>query len=49
LNLYSEKIVWDVAGIPPMPAGQFIQHLIDQAKTFHPKIRTSEKVNGIKK
>ncbi|SEL06778.1 thioredoxin reductase (NADPH) [Carnobacterium iners] len=49
LNLYSEKIVWDAGGIPPMPAGQFIQHLINQAKTFQPTIRTGEKVNGIKK
>ncbi|OJF93909.1 NAD(P)/FAD-dependent oxidoreductase [Alkalibacterium sp. 20] len=49
LNLYSEKIVWDVGGIPPMPAGQVIQHLIDQAKTFQPTIRTGEKIDGITK
>ena len=49
LNLYSEKIVWDVGGIPPMPAGQFIEQLIDQAKTFNPTIRTNERIDGIKK
>ncbi|SFC38638.1 thioredoxin reductase (NADPH) [Alkalibacterium subtropicum] len=49
LNLYSEKIIWDIGGIPPMPAGQVITHLIDQAKTFNPVIRTGETINGIKK
>lgn len=49
LNLYSEKIVWDVGGVPPMPAGQFIQHLVNQAKTFQPTIRIGEKVTSLKK
>ena len=49
VNIYPEKVLWDVGGIPPMQAQQFVENLIDQANTFHPTIYLSTKVEQIKK
>ncbi|MCM3584822.1 NAD(P)/FAD-dependent oxidoreductase [Mesobacillus maritimus] len=49
VNLYPEKVLWDVGGLPPMQAQQFVQNLIDQANTFSPTICLNTKVEQIKK
>lgn len=49
LNLYTEKMIWDVGGLPPLPGGKLVEHLVQQAKTFHPTIKTNEKIVSIDK
>lgn len=49
VNIYPEKVLWDVGGLPPLQAQQFVENLIDQANTFHPTICLSTKVERIKK
>ena len=44
LNVYTEKMVWDIGGVPPSPAGKIIDDLVDQANVFEPTIITGEKV-----
>lgn len=44
LNVYTEKIVWDIGGLPPSPAGKVIDHLVEQAQVFSPTIVTGEQV-----
>ena len=38
VNIYPEKVLWDVGGITIMQAQQFVENLINQANTFHPTI-----------
>lgn len=49
LNLYPEKIIWDMGGLPPTPAGKVIDHLVDQAKVFEPTIELGQQVTNIDK
>lgn len=49
VNIYPEKVLWDVGGQPPMQAQLFIQNLINQANTFAPTICLNSKVEDIKK
>jgi ferredoxin/flavodoxin---NADP+ reductase len=49
VNTYPEKVLWDVGGLPPMQAHQFVQNLINQANTFLPTICLNTKVEQIKK
>lgn len=49
LNVYMEKMVWDVGGQPPLPAAQLIEQLITQAKTFDPTIVLNTKVTQLKR
>lgn len=49
VNIYPEKVLWDVGGLPPLQAQQFVENLINQANTFHPTICLSTKVEQIKK
>lgn len=49
LNLYPEKMIWDVGGLPPLPGGQLVEHLIQQAKTFDPTIEINQKIISIDK
>ncbi len=49
LNVYPEKLVWDVGGVAPTPAHQLVDHLIKQANTFHPTIVLNTKVTSISK
>mgnify|MGYP001271410377 CR=1 FL=1 len=49
VNIYPEKVLWDVGGLPPMQAQQFVQNLIDQANTFSPTICLNTKVEQIQK
>lgn len=47
LNVYMEKMVWDVGGQPPLPAAKLIEQLITQAKTFDPTICLGTKVTRL--
>ncbi|PIC64657.1 thioredoxin reductase [Sporosarcina sp. P13] len=49
LNVYPEKMVWDVGGVVPSPAHQLVEHLVGQAKTFQPEIVLDTKVTSISK
>lgn len=49
LNVYMEKMVWDVGGQPPLPAAQLIDQLVKQATTFHPTICLETKVTKIER
>lgn len=47
MNLYPEKIVWDIGGIAPKPAGSIVKELIQQGLTFNPDVHLNEKVVNI--
>ena len=47
LHIYAEKMIWDVGGHAPITAGQLIDQMIEQAKTFNPSVFVSEKVTEI--
>jgi len=47
INIYPEKLIWDVGGLTPVTGEQLIQQLIQQAKTFDPTIVLGEKVVSI--
>ena len=49
VNIYPEKVLWDVGGQPPMQAQLFIKNLINQANTFAPTICLNTKVEKIEK
>ncbi|MFA9559193.1 NAD(P)/FAD-dependent oxidoreductase [Evansella sp. AB-rgal1] len=49
VNIYPEKVLWDVGGLPPIQAQQFIQNLVNQANTFLPTICLRTKVEEITK
>lgn len=49
LNVYPEKMVWDVGGVVPSPAHQLVEYLVGQAKTFQPEIVLNTKVTSISK
>ncbi|MBM6616628.1 NAD(P)/FAD-dependent oxidoreductase [Bacillus suaedaesalsae] len=49
VNTYPEKVLWDVGGLPPQQAQQFVQNLIQQANTFSPTICLNSKVELISK
>src|SRR5699024_2394459 len=41
LNIDPEKIIWDIGGIPPAPASDIKNNMVEQAKTFNPEIYVS--------
>ncbi|MFD2830594.1 NAD(P)/FAD-dependent oxidoreductase [Corticicoccus populi] len=49
LNLYPEKIVWDIGAVPPAPANSIKMQMIEQAKVFQPDISVSTTCEDIKK
>lgn len=49
LHIYPEKIVWDVGGQPPIPAGKFIDQIVNQALTFAPTVVLKEQVTQVLK
>lgn len=49
VNIFLEKVLWDVGGQPPIVAAKFVESLIEQAKTFEPTICLDEKVERIEK
>ncbi|AWE06200.1 thioredoxin reductase [Lysinibacillus sp. 2017] len=49
VNIYPEKMLWDIGGQPPIQAQYFIKNLIEQAQIFSPTICLNTKVDTIKK
>ncbi len=49
INIFSEKMLWDIGGQPPILAGDFAENLIQQAKTFHPTVCLNSKVQVIRR
>ncbi|QQK78237.1 NAD(P)/FAD-dependent oxidoreductase [Salicibibacter cibarius] len=49
VNVYKEKTIWDVGGLPPTSGSQLISQLIKQALTFHPTIALGEQVVDIRR
>lgn len=49
LNVYTEKMVWDIGALPPTPGGRVIDYLVEQAEVFNPTIVLSQKAIGIDK
>jgi len=47
INVYPEKLIWDVGGLTPVTGEQLIRHLIQQGTTFDPTIVLREKVVSI--
>ena len=49
VNIFLEKMLWDVGGQPPIQAAKFIDNLVQQANTFEPTVCLNEKVENIEK
>ncbi|WP_096439236.1 NAD(P)/FAD-dependent oxidoreductase [Alteribacter populi] len=49
VQLYPEKIIWDVGGLPPTSGEKFMEQLIIQGLTFKPTVKLNTKVTSISK
>jgi Thioredoxin reductase len=49
INVYPEKVIWDVGGLPPTTGEKLIEYLVRQGTAFDPEIVLNEKVTGIDK
>lgn len=49
VNIFLEKMLWDVGGQPPILAETFVKNLIEQAMTFQPTVCLEQKVTMIDK
>ena len=49
INIFSEKMLWDVGGHPPILAGDFVENLKQQAMIFGPTVCLNSKVKVIRK
>lgn len=49
VNVYPEKMIWDIGGLTPVTGERLIEQLIAQGTTFDPTIVLGEKVTSILK
>ena len=49
VNVYPEKMIWDVCGVTPITGEKLIEQLIAQGRTFDPEVVLGEKVTSIAK
>lgn len=49
MQIYPEKVIWDIGAIAPKPCYEVIQDLIQQGLHFNPEVCLEEKVIDIKK
>ena len=49
INVYPEKLVWDIGGLTPCTGEQLIEQLVKQGTTFNPTVVLNEKVVSIDK
>jgi ferredoxin/flavodoxin---NADP+ reductase len=49
MQLYSDKIIWDLGGHPPTLACKLIDQIIQQGLTFNPTLCLNEKITSIEK
>jgi len=47
INVYPEKMIWDVGGLPPVPGEKLMNQLIAQGLTFEPTVILNEKIEAI--
>lgn len=47
IQVYPEKMIWDVGGVPPVPGEKLMEQLVDQALIFEPTVVLNEKIEGI--
>lgn len=47
MNVYPEKIIWDVGGVSPKPTYELINDIIEQGLHFNPEVYLEEKVTDI--
>lgn len=47
VNVYPEKMIWDIGGLTPVTGEQLIQQLTQQGLTFQPEVVLGEKVTSI--
>ncbi len=47
LNVYPEKLIWDVGGVTPITGAKLMEQLIEQGMTFNPEVVLNEKVENI--
>lgn len=49
MQIYPEKIIWDIGGVAPKPCYQIIEDMIEQGLHFNPKVNLNERVTDIRK
>lgn len=49
IQVYPEKMIWDVGGLTPIPGARLMEQLVEQAMTFSPEVVLNEKVDSIVK
>jgi len=49
INVYTEKLIWDVGGLAPVTGQQLLEQLIRQGTLFDPAVVLGEKVTSIEK
>jgi thioredoxin reductase len=47
INVYPEKMIWDVGGQTPIQGEKLIEQLVEQGLTFHPEVVLNTKVESI--
>ncbi len=47
INVYPEKMIWDVGGIAPITGQQLIEQLVEQGLAFNPAVVLNEKIHSI--
>lgn len=49
MQVYPEKIIWDIGGVAPKPCHEVIKDMIQQGLHFNPKVNLNERVIDIRK
>lgn len=49
MQLYPEKVIWDIGGIAPKPCYQIIEDMIEQGLHFNPDVHLNERIIDIHK
>ncbi|MGL4521520.1 MAG: NAD(P)/FAD-dependent oxidoreductase, partial [Bacilli bacterium] len=47
IQVYPEKMIWDIGGLPPTSGAKLIDQLLQQALTFDPEVVLNEKIVSI--
>lgn len=49
MQIYPEKIIWDIGGVAPKPCYEIIKDMIEQGLHFNPEVNLNERVTDIRK
>ena len=49
VNVYPEKMIWDIGGLMPVPGTQLIEQMVTQGLTFNPEVTLGQKVTSLSK